>query len=179
MSALIPTGKAAPAVGVSRQTLTVWAKTGEVTPAMTTMGGHYRWDLANLQAQVRRMRVGGNPLLTTEHIARVIHAANRELQRQQGDPAPSPEWDDAPDYQRQQAIAGVRAVLDAPDLTAERSHELWCERMRAAGWTYGERKDPDAKTHPTLLEWSALPAEQQYKDRLFIGVVRALTLPPA
>ena len=46
--------------------------------------------------------------------------------------------------------------------------------MREDGWTYGEVKDPARKTHPTLLPFGGLPAEQQLKDRLFIAIVRAL-----
>ena len=113
--------------------------------------------------------------LPAEDIARVVHAANRELQIIQGDPVPSPPWDEAPDYQAREATAGVQEVLRNPDLTAAESHELWASRMRADGWTYGEAKDPDRKTHPTLLPFTELPVEQQLKDRLFIAIVRALT----
>ena len=100
----------------------------------------------------------GNSDVTAEDIARVVHAANRELQIVQGDPVPSPPWDEAPDYQVREAVAGVREVLRNPGLTAEQSHELWMDRMRADGWTYGEVKDPARKTHPTLLPFGELPA---------------------
>jgi hypothetical protein len=100
--------------------------------------------------------------------------ANRELQIIQGDPVPSPPWDDAPDYQVREAVAGVQEVIRNPELTAEQSHQLWVDRMRADGWVYGEVKDRQRKTHPTLLPWDQLPAEQQLKDRLFIAIVRAL-----
>lgn len=173
-SRLIPTGVAASAVSVSTATLTRWAARGDVTPAQVTVGGHYRWNLASLRAQVRKLRTGEHDI-QAEEIARVIHAANRELQIVQGDPVPSPPWDEAPDYQAQQAVAGVQAVINDPDLTAERHHQMWVERMQAAGWTYGQVKDEHSRTHPTLLPWGALPAEQQLKDRLFIAIVRALT----
>ena len=173
MSRYTTTGEAARALGISSATLTRWAAAGTVTPAERTAGGHFRWDMTSLRAQLRRHNLGsGDP--TAEDIARVVHAANRELQIVQGDPVPSPPWDEAPDYQVREAIAGVQEVMRNPDLTAEQSHELWTARMRAGGWAYGEVKDPERKTHPALLPFTGLPAGQQLKDRLFIAVVRAL-----
>jgi DNA-binding transcriptional MerR regulator len=173
MNRFITTGEAARAIGISSATLTRWAAAGIVRPAEQTAGGHYRWDLASLRAQLRRRNLGEHDI-TAEDIARVVHAANRELQIVQGDPAPSPPWDEAPDYQVKQATAGVQEVIRNPGLTAEESHELWVDRMRDDGWVYGKTKDPVRKTHPTFLPWDDLPAEQQLKDRLFIAIVRAL-----
>ncbi len=170
----ITTGDAARALGVSTATLTRWAAAGTVTPAEVTAGGHFRWDLASLRAQVRRHRDPGGHDVTAEDIARVVHAAHRELQIVQGDPAPSPPWDHAPAYQVRETVAGVQEVLRNPDLTAERSHELWVARMRADGWVYGEVKDPEHKTHPALLPFGELPAGLQLQDRLFVAVIRAL-----
>lgn len=174
MARYITTGDAARELGISSATLTRWVAAGIVVPAERTAGHHYRWDMTSLRAQLRRHDLGNHDV-TAEDIARVVHAANRELQIVQGDPVPSPPWDDAPDYQVRQAIAGVQEVIRNPVLTAEESHELWLDRMRADGWTYGEVKDPVQKTHPTFLHWDELPAEQQLKDRLFIAIVRALT----
>lgn len=175
----ITTGDAARALGISSATLTRWAAAGTVTPAERTAGGHFRWDMTSLRAQLRRRDLGAGGDVTAEDIARVVHAAHRELQIVQGDPVPSPPWDDAPDYQVREATAGVRDVLRNPDLTAERSHELWVARMQADGWVYGTVKDPEHKTHPALLPFAELPAERQLQDRLFIAIIRALTPPPA
>jgi DNA-binding transcriptional MerR regulator len=177
MSRYITTGDAARALGISSATLTRWTAAGIVTPAERTAGGHFRWDMTSLRAQLRRHSLGENDV-TAEDIARIVHAANRELQIVQGDPAPSPPWDEAPDYQARQATAGVQEVLRDPGLTAERSHELWVARMRDDGWTYGEIKDPVQRTHPTMLPFPELPSEQQLKDRLFIAIVRALAPRP-
>lgn len=174
MSRYVTTGDAARGLGISSATLTRWAAAGIVTPAERTAGGHFRWDMTSLRAQLRRHNLGSTDV-AAEDIARVVHAANRELQIVQGDPVPSPPWDEAPDYQAKQAIAGVQEVIRNRELTAEQSHELWADRMRADGWTYGAVKDVVRKTHPTLLPFSELPAEQQLKDRLFIAIVRALT----
>jgi DNA-binding transcriptional MerR regulator len=173
MNRLITTGDAARALGISSATLTRWAAAGTVTPAERTAGGHYRWDMASLRAQLRRRELGETDV-TAEDIARVVHAAQRELQIIQGDPVPSPPWDEAPDYQAREAVAGVADVLRDPDLTAEQSHQRWADRMRADGWTYGEVKDAERKTHPTLVPFGDLPAGQQQKDRLFVAIVAAL-----
>jgi RyR domain len=172
MNGLITTGAAARAIGISAATLTRWAASGTVTPAERTAGGHYRWDLAALRAQLPRTPPRART--AAEDIASVVHDSNRRLQIIQGDPRPSPPWDEAPDYQVREAIAGVEEVLADPGLTAERNHELWCERMAADGWTYGETKDEARKTHPCLVPFDELPADQQQKDYLFVAIVRAL-----
>ncbi len=174
MARYTTTGDAARALGISSATLTRWAAAGIVTPAERTAGGHYRWDMAHLRAQLRRRDLGGGGDVTAEDIASVIHDANRRLQIVQGDPEPSAPWDEVEGYQARESAAGVAEALRNPDLTPEQSHELWCDRMRADGWTYGEVKDPGRKTHPALLPFAELPAGQQQKDRLFIAIVRAL-----
>jgi DNA-binding transcriptional MerR regulator len=171
----ITTGVAASELGISTATLTRWAAAGTVTPAQRTAGGHYRWNLANLRTQVEQLHKPPADRIVAEDIARVIHAANRELQIVQGDPEPSPPWDNAPDYQVQQNTASVIEALADPDRTAEQNHQGWYERMIADGWTYGEVKNPEAKTHPDLLPFDQLPQHEQQKDRLFIAIVRALS----
>lgn len=102
-------------------------------------------------------------------------ATRRRLQIIQGDPEPSPPWDEAPEYQCQQGIASVEEALADPARTPEQNHQGWIDRMRADGWTYGEVKDPEAKTHPCLRPFAELPWGQQQKDRYFIATVRALS----
>jgi excisionase family DNA binding protein len=49
----VTTGKAADALGVSLVTLQRWAHAGQVTPALRTAGGHFRWDLDDLRRQLK------------------------------------------------------------------------------------------------------------------------------
>jgi hypothetical protein len=130
-----------------------------------------------LRAQVRGLHKPPPGRIAAEDIARVIHAANRELQIVQGDPRPSPPWDDAPDYQVRESTASVAEALADPGRTPEQNHQGWHDRLTADGWTYGEVKDPVAKTHPDLLPFGQLPEHEQQKDRLFIAIVRALAPP--
>lgn len=173
-SRYITTGAAARELAISTATLTRWAGAGLVTPAERTAGGHFRWDMPVLREQVRRLGREPGEHAVAEDIARVIHAANRELQIVQGDPYPSPPWDDAPDYQARQNVASVVAAMADPGRTAEQNHQGWVDRMTADGWRYGPVKDPGAKTHPDLLPFAELPAHEQQKDRLFLAIVRAL-----
>lgn len=52
---LLSTGEAARELGISSRSLARWAKEGAVTPAMTTPGGQYRFNLDELRAQIQRM----------------------------------------------------------------------------------------------------------------------------
>jgi hypothetical protein len=51
--ALVPTGVAARALGLSPLVLTRGAKAGRLTPAARTENGHCRWDLGDLRDQLR------------------------------------------------------------------------------------------------------------------------------
>lgn len=44
-------------IGVDVRTLQRWAAEGLVVPALTTPGGHLRWDVDDLIAQLRRQRL--------------------------------------------------------------------------------------------------------------------------
>lgn len=111
--------------------------------------------------------------MTPAEIARVCHEANRALQIVTGDPAVSPPWDEAPEWQRSSAIEGVQAALDGA--SPEKLHESWCETKIRDGWVYGEVKGAEARTHPCLVSYEELPAEQRAKDHLFGAVVAALS----
>lgn len=108
----------------------------------------------------------------TDAIARVCHEANRGWCEANGDFSQK-SWDLAEDWQRQSACVGVKAALEG--CTSEELHESWCRTKVADGWAWGATKDADAKTHPCLVPYADLPAEQQRKDALFGAVVRALS----
>lgn len=38
------------------------------------------------------------------------------------------------------------------------AHAIWCDRMKHAGWRFGEQYDADAKTDPCLKTFTELPA---------------------
>jgi excisionase family DNA binding protein len=52
---LLSTGEAAKALGLSRRSMTRWVTDGSITPALVTPGGHLRWDVEDLRAQLARL----------------------------------------------------------------------------------------------------------------------------
>lgn len=110
-----------------------------------------------------------------EDIAKVCHEANRAYCASLGDTSHEP-WDKAPEWQKKSAIEGVKFKLLNPHAGPDASHASWARQKLADGWVYGPKKDPDAKppTHPCLVQFVELPKEQQMKDHLFLGIVKAL-----
>ena len=110
---------------------------------------------------------------TINDIAGVAHEVNRAYCQAIGDDS-QPAWHDAPKWQVDSALLGVKLHLDNPDAGPEASHESWMKQKLDDGWAYGEYKDVDEKTHPCLVLFADLPQEQQAKDYIFRAVVHAL-----
>jgi hypothetical protein len=111
-------------------------------------------------------------------IARVCHEVNRAYCASQGDHS-QPTWHEAPDWQRESAVAGVRFTLANPQAKPSDSHESWLAQKRDDGWKHGPAKDPERKEHPCLVPYDELPPEQKAKDYLFQAVVRSLANSPS
>lgn len=110
---------------------------------------------------------------TIAKIAMVAHSVNRAYCQAIGDYSQH-EWDEAPEWQRESAINGVKFHIENPNASPSASHENWLREKREQGWKYGPVKDPNAKTHPCCVPYEDLPIEQRVKDYLFIGVVRSM-----
>lgn len=102
-------------------------------------------------------------------IASIAHSVNRAYCQSLGDNS-QPTWADAPAWQRNSAVAGVRTHL-SNDLTPAQAHEVWMKDKESAGWTYGSEKNTDLKTHNCMIPFEQLPVELQIKDALFKSVV--------
>jgi len=111
--------------------------------------------------------------MTVEQIAKVAHEVNRAYCEANGDTSQLI-WEQAPEWQRESAVNGVKFHIDAPDAGPAGSHGNWLKEKYADGWVYGEVKDPETKTHPCLVPFDQLPAAQQTKDYLFVAVVHSL-----
>jgi hypothetical protein len=116
---------------------------------------------------------GGHLKLYVEEIAKVCHEANRGYCAALGDPSQLP-WEEAPEWQRQSAITGVKYHIDNPNSSPADSHMSWWEEKRRDGWKHGPVKDPVKKEHPCCVPYEQLPKEQQAKDFIFLAIVRAL-----
>ena len=107
-------------------------------------------------------------------IAIVAHEANRAYCRMLCDDS-QPSWEDAPQWQRDSALAGVEAhIASGLTMTPEQTHESWLAAKAADGWVYGPVKDAEAKTHPCCVPYDQLPEAQRVKDHLFRAIVHAL-----
>jgi len=111
-------------------------------------------------------------------IARVCHEANRAYCVALGDFSQLA-WEDAPQWQRDSCIDGVRFRLANPDAPIAASHQNWYDHKLADGWKYGAVKDHEKKEHPCMVAFADLPEEQQRKDAIFASIVAALTYPIA
>jgi hypothetical protein len=106
-------------------------------------------------------------------IAIVCHEANRALCEAFGDHSQLP-WLESPAWQQQSAVKGVAFCLDNPDAPPSANHDSWMAEKISGGWVYGPVKDADAKTHPCIVPYDQLPAEQKAKDYVFKAIVGAM-----
>jgi hypothetical protein len=105
-------------------------------------------------------------------IAIVAHEANRMYCQAIGDNAKVP-WSQLPEHMMKSTIEGVMAVKADPSTTPERSHAAWRASKESTGWCLGDYS-VEKKTHPNLVDYAELPAEQRKKDSLFLAIVKTL-----
>lgn len=105
-------------------------------------------------------------------IAKVAHEVNRAYCKSIGDDS-QPSWFDAPGWMKRSAANGVIFHMQG-DHGPEASHENWVKEKLADGWVYGDVKNPDLKTHPCLVPYKDLPAQQKSKDLIFREIARLL-----
>lgn len=108
-----------------------------------------------------------------EKVACIAHETNRAYCLAIGDNSQMG-WNDAPPWQRNSIIAGVRFTILNPTAGPAASHASWLAEKRADGWAYGPKKDPVAKVHPCFVPYDQLPPEQRAKDYIFQAVVRTV-----
>lgn len=111
--------------------------------------------------------------LNIEKIAKACHEVNRAYCLALGDTS-QPAWEDAPQWQRDSAMLGVKLHANNPEAGPQASHDSWMAQKLAEGWEYGPTKDPEAKRHPCIVPFAALPVEQQAKDFIFRAVVHSM-----
>src|SRR5882762_11783264 len=107
-----------------------------------------------------------------ELIAKTCHEANRALCAAFGDHSQLA-WADAPEWQRESAVNGVKFCIANPDAPPSANHDSWMAEKVAAGWILGAVKDADAKTHPCIVPYEELPPDQKAKDYVFKAIVGA------
>jgi hypothetical protein len=108
-----------------------------------------------------------------ERLAMICHEANRAYCISIGDDS-QPRWEDAPQWQKDSAIAGVRYRNENPGATGADMHQSWLNVKMKDGWRRGDVKDAEKKEHPCMVPYSDLPYEQKVKDHLFQAVLDAV-----
>lgn len=111
--------------------------------------------------------------MTIEQIAQVTYEVNLAYCQSIGDNSFLP-WNEAPEWQRDTCIKGVKMHLENPNATQKDSHESWLEEKRKEGWQWGPFKNPERKEHPCFVPYDELPAEQKAKDYIFRQIVHSL-----
>jgi hypothetical protein len=108
-----------------------------------------------------------------EQIARVAHEVNLAYCLAIGDKTQKP-WEEAPEWQRESAINGVKFHIANPNASPAASHANWLAEKKEQGWKFGPIKNVTRKEHPCFMPYNELPQDQRVKDYLFSAVVRAL-----
>ncbi len=106
-------------------------------------------------------------------IAQVAHELNKAYCESIGDMS-QPDWENAPEWQKNSAETGVRFHLDNPEASPSASHDSWLKQKTEEGWKYGEIKDPEKKEHPCFVPYEQLPTEQKAKDYIFKQTIHSL-----
>lgn len=112
-------------------------------------------------------------MITPRHIAEICHEANRYYCKSIGDDS-QPSWEEAPEWQKESALAGVVSILNGVVTSPEQSHVSWLMMKLDDGWGWGPVKDLENKKHPCMVSYGRLPEEQKAKDTLFFSIVRGL-----
>jgi cytochrome c1 len=108
-----------------------------------------------------------------EEIAKVCHEVNKAYCEALGDNSQT-SWENAPQWQKDSAILGVKFHIENPNAGADSIHNSWMKQKIDDGWIYGPIKDADKKQHPCIIPFEMLPNEQKAKDYLFKQVVYSL-----
>ena len=73
---------------------------------------------------------------------------------------------------------GVELPKELEQLVEQMSknvHEVWSETRIQQGWTYGEQRNDDLKTHPCLVPYEDLPeGEKEYDRNTCIGTLKLI-----
>jgi hypothetical protein len=66
-------------------------------------------------------------------------------------------------------------LLELVERLAAHNHDIWAEQRIAEGWSYGEARNDEAKTHPDLVPYDELPdSEKEYDRRSVVKTLKAI-----
>ena len=112
-------------------------------------------------------------IMDIKYIAKIAHAAIRELCQSFGDESQSA-WDSMPHWQKQSIISRVEFLVYHPEMTEGALHDHWMAEKTLDGWQYGINKNAETKTHPCMVPYNQLPKHQRLKNALIKAIVMVL-----
>lgn len=66
-------------------------------------------------------------------------------------------------------------VLQLQERLAENAHDVWAKARMAEGWSYGPQRDDQARKHPCLVPYAALPeSEKEYDRQASLSTLKAI-----
>jgi hypothetical protein len=119
--------------------------------------------------------------LSTTDVARQLHTVNSAytlVLRGNAPPdlAAIPTFDEAPPYQRDTFLSLTKKIVGKRPITPTEVHQEWIDLMKGNGWTRGTLNEHN-KTHPLLVPYADLPANEQIRAVLFIAAVQGVMTP--
>jgi RyR domain len=111
--------------------------------------------------------------MTRQHLAKVAYEAMRAYNQTLGVYSEKP-WDQLAEPEQNAHVQRVAYRLDNPGAPDAALHDQWVMQMFWAGWRWGEVRNQQDRTHPELMPFTTLPEVDQYREKLFAAIVRAM-----
>lgn len=107
----------------------------------------------------------------TERRAEFVYEGARLQAIAVGAPIVPEHWLDRDEKFRTQFLNIIeRQMGEMRSGSPEELHGGWVQAYIDMGWTYGEVRDPEAKTHPDMVPFDRLERREQDKDAVFIAL---------
>lgn len=105
----------------------------------------------------------------TERRARFVYGAARLHAIENDCPIVPEPWCDRDNEFRLQFLEVIeRQMGPMRSSSPEELHGSWVQAYIDMGWTFGEVRDTEAKTHPDMVPYDQLDKREQEKDAVFI-----------
>jgi len=78
-------------------------------------------------------------------------------------------WEDREDDFKEQFVKVVeKQCSDEKFEGPEQAHDSWWQKYIDMGWQYGPERSVEKRTHPDMVPFHELPADEREKDEIFL-----------